>query len=105
MPGNGQPDPPSTLSKVLYRPLGVIGGVLGGLLAGALFKRTWKLVRRDDDPPKATDAGRGWREVLLAAAVEGAVFGGVKAAIDRAGATGFARVTGVWPGRTPAGKR
>ena len=25
-------------------------------------------------------------------------FGGVKALIDRAGATGFARLTGAWPG-------
>jgi hypothetical protein len=29
-----------------------------------------------------------------------AVFGVVKALIDRAGATGFARLTGVWPGKT-----
>jgi len=27
------------------------------------------------------------------------VFGGVKALIDRAGATGFAWLTGAWPGR------
>jgi hypothetical protein len=36
---------------------------------------------------------------VLAAAAEGAVFGGVKALIDRAGATGFAWLTGAWPGR------
>jgi hypothetical protein len=34
--------------------------------------------------------------------MQGAVFGGVKALIDRAGATGFARLTGVWPGETKA---
>jgi hypothetical protein len=37
---------------------------------------------------------------VLAAAAEGAVFGGVKALIDRAGATGFAWLTGAWPGRS-----
>ena len=31
-------------------------------------------------------------------AIQGAVFGAVKAVIDRAGATAFAWVTGVWPG-------
>ena len=30
--------------------------------------------------------------------VQGAVFGGVKAAVDRAGATGFSHLTGAWPG-------
>jgi hypothetical protein len=44
------------------------------------------------------DRNRSWSEILAAAAVEGAVFGAVKAAIDRAGATGFERATGTWPG-------
>jgi hypothetical protein len=93
------------LMRLLYRPVGIVGGVLGGMLAGALFKRMWTLARREAEPPKATDAQRSWREVLLAAAFQGAVFGGVKAAIDRAGATGFARATGVWPGATSVKRR
>jgi hypothetical protein len=84
--------------KLAYRPFGIVVGVLGGILAGALFKRAWKLAAQEGDPPKATDQDRGWIEVVSAAAVEGAVFGGVKAVIDRGGATGFARLTGVWPG-------
>jgi hypothetical protein len=48
--------------------------------------------------PKATDERRSWREVTAPAAAQGAVYGGVKALIDRAGATGFARLTGSWPG-------
>jgi hypothetical protein len=55
-------------------------------------------VAREDEAPEATDERRGWSEVIAAATVEGAVFGGVKAAVDRAGATGFARLTGAWPG-------
>jgi len=90
----------STMTKLAYRPIGMLGGLLAGLVAGALFKRVWKLAARESEPPKATDEMRGWREVVLAAAVEGAVFAGVKAAVDRAGAKGFAHATGVWPGRT-----
>ena len=38
------------------------------------------------------------REVVLAAAIQGAIFAATKAAIDRAGARGFTKVTGAWPG-------
>jgi hypothetical protein len=84
--------------RLLYRPFGLFVSVLGGLVAGAVFKRVWKSVAREEDAPNATDADKGWGEILAAGAVQGAVFGGVKAAVDRAGATGFAHLTGAWPG-------
>ena len=84
--------------KLLYKPFGLLLGVIGGLLAGAAFRQVWKRVGHDEDTPNATDRQRGWSEVVLAAMVEGAIFGGVKAAVDRAGASGYQRVTGVWPG-------
>jgi pectin methylesterase-like acyl-CoA thioesterase len=51
-----------------------------------------------ESAPQATDADRSWREVLLAAALQGATFGLVKAAVDRGAAEGTRQVTGVWPG-------
>jgi Protein of unknown function (DUF4235) len=57
-----------------------------------------KLGRYEDDAPKATDADRSWREVLLAATLQGAIFGLVKAAVDRGTAEGTCKVTGVSPG-------
>jgi Protein of unknown function (DUF4235) len=86
--------------KLLYKPVGLVFSVLGAMAAGALFKQLWRLSRGEEASPKATDQDRSWREALTAAAIEGAVFGLVKAAVDRGGATGFARVTGVWPGDT-----
>lgn len=84
--------------KLLYKPLGMLVSVLGGVIAGAIFKRVWKVAAREDDAPKATDAQRGWREVLLAAALQGAIFALVKAVIDRGAAEGIRKLTGVWPG-------
>ena len=84
--------------KLLYKPFGLVMGILGGLLAGKAFKRVWRLAGRQGDAPKPTDRDRGWSEVVLGAALQGAVFGGVKAVVDRAGASGYERVTGVWPG-------
>jgi hypothetical protein len=84
--------------KLIYKPWGALAGIIGGALAGALFKRVWKLVSGEDDTPTATDRRRSWTEIVLAAALEGAVYGAVKAAVDRGGAAGFEKATGTWPG-------
>ena len=86
--------------NALYKPFGLLFSVLGGILAGMLFKQVWRAVTHQDDSPDATDRDRGWGEIVSAAALQGAVFGTVKAVVDRAGATGFARATGTWPGET-----
>lgn len=85
-------------SKIVYKPVGLALGAVSGMAAGALFKQTWKMVGHDEDAPDATDEERSWREVLLAATLQGAIFAGVKAAVDRAGATAVRRLTGTWPG-------
>ena len=86
------------MAKALYTPFGVLFGVLGGLIGGAIFKQVWKLIRGEEDAPDARESERGWGEVLPAAALQGAIFAAVKAAVDRGGAKGFEKLTGVWPG-------
>lgn len=83
--------------KLAYKPLGMGVSILGGVAANYVFGRVWRSVSGEDEAPHATSEDYGWREVLLAAALQGAIFGLVKAAIDRAGATGFEKVTGTWP--------
>ncbi|MGW6862206.1 DUF4235 domain-containing protein [Streptomyces xanthophaeus] len=85
-------------SKITYRPVGLAFGAASGLIAGAAFKQAWKMVGHDDDAPDATDEHRTWKEVLIAAALQGAIFAVVKAAVDRAGAPATRRLTGTWPG-------
>jgi hypothetical protein len=84
--------------KVLYRPLSIVVSILGGLVAGTLFKQVWKRVAHEEDPPKPTEPERSWKEVVPAAALEGAVFGAVKAAVDRGSLKAFEKATGVWAG-------
>ncbi|WP_336206236.1 DUF4235 domain-containing protein [Nonomuraea sp. LPB2021202275-12-8] len=67
--------------------------LLSAALAAALFKRAWKMASGQDDAPDAEDLDRGWTEILLAAALQGALFGLVKAAVHRAGAQTFRRRT------------
>lgn len=80
-----------------YKPVGLLLGAVSGAVAGALFRQSWKLVTQEDDAPDATDKDRRWQEILLAAALQGAVFAVVKAAVDRGGAHAVERMTGKWP--------
>ena len=82
--------------KLLYKPLSLLISVLSGVLAGAIFKKVWQLAAGEDEAPEATDAQRGWREVLLAATLQGAIFALVKAAVDRGAAEGTRKLLGVW---------
>ena len=54
---------------------------------------------RHAGPPDARDPTRDWTEVLLAAALQGAIFALVRAAVDRAGAAGVGHAVGDWPTR------
>ena len=95
------------MSKLLYKPVGMLVGILGGMIARALFKQIWKVSTGEGEAPKATDARRSWREVLLAAALQGAIFAVVQATLDRATAEGTGKLTGDWPGEDagqPAGQ-
>ncbi len=87
----------STAKKIAYKPVGILMGMAAGAIAGAAFKQVWKLASGDDDTPNATDEDRGWVEILAAAALQGAIFAVVKAAVDRGGATGVRKFTGEWP--------
>ena len=81
--------------KILYRPLSLVVSVLGGILAGAVFKKVWAAVSGEEEAPEATSSPEySTKEVLLAAVIHGAIFAGVKAAVDRAGAKGFKKITG-----------
>ena len=87
------------MTKLTWKAISLLVSMLGGAAAGAIFKQAWKLARHEDEAPEATDAGRGWAEILLAAAVQGAIFGLVKAALDRGAAVSAQKLTGTWPGR------
>ncbi|MGW0753351.1 DUF4235 domain-containing protein [Streptomyces sp. NPDC002587] len=85
-------------SKIAYKPVGLALGAVSGMVAGAAFKQVWKVVEGDGDAPSATDEDRSWRQILIAAAIQGAIFAVVKAAVERSGAVATRRMTGIWPG-------
>jgi hypothetical protein len=85
------------MSKVLYQPLDLVVGVLGGMAARAVFRKVWQVSGGEAEAAKASDADRGWPEILLAAAVHGAVFAVVRAAVDRSAVKGARKLRETWP--------
>lgn len=78
-------------NKVAYESLSLVSGVLSGALAGAIFTRIWRAVSDADEAPEPTALDHNIREVLVAGALQGAVFGLVKAAMGRMTAKGYRR--------------
>ncbi|MGP3982282.1 DUF4235 domain-containing protein [Streptomyces sp. KR80] len=85
------------MGRVIYKVLATVAGLIGGMIAGAIFKAVWKHLPGQDQAPKATDEDATWRELLPAAALQGAISAGVRATVQRGGATGVRRLTGTWP--------
>jgi hypothetical protein len=85
------------MKKLIDKPVGLVAGAAAGALAGIVCKQIWRLIADEDEAPDATDPERTWTEILIAAALQGAIFAIVKAAVDRAGAQGVRKLTGTLP--------
>jgi len=83
--------------KLIYKPFAIVVGLLAGLLANKVFERVWGAFT-DEDPSDPDDRNATWPEVLIAAAVGGAILKVVQALVRRSGALAFERATGFWPG-------
>ena len=78
----------------------MVSSLIGGVVAGSVFKQVWRHATPGDqsDAPKALESEYRLREILIASAVQGAIFATTKALINRGGARVFQKLTGEWPG-------
>lgn len=89
------------ISKILFAPFATIGGLIAGLIGRRVFAAAWGLVD-DREPPKATDAQARWSRVVIALALQGAIFTASRGIVDRMLRKAFAHLTGFWPGQRRA---
>jgi hypothetical protein len=83
--------------KILFIPFSIVAGILSGLLGRKLFEQVWGLIDKEE-PPHPTHREASWGKLLAALAIEGAIFRMVRGLVDRGSRSGFAHMTGVWPG-------
>src|SRR6516225_9453714 len=86
------------MNKMLYKALGLLAGLLAGMLASAIVGKVWKLTPGHEEAPEAIDTRRSWGEILTAAALQGAIFAVIRAAVERATAASAEKLTGEQPG-------
>ncbi|MQA73951.1 MAG: DUF4235 domain-containing protein [Solirubrobacterales bacterium] len=85
------------MAKVLFIPVSVIGGLLAGLVGKKVFEQVWTMID-DEEPPEPEHRETNWPKLLIAMALEGAIFRAIKAVADHGARVGFYRATGAWPG-------
>jgi hypothetical protein len=86
------------MTKVLFLPFSVIGGFLAGKVATMIFERLWRVVD-DQASPEPDQRWAQWPKLVLALALEGAIFRTVRGGFDRGSRELFTRLTGAWPGK------
>ncbi|MBS1879009.1 MAG: DUF4235 domain-containing protein [Actinobacteria bacterium] len=83
--------------KLLFAPVGIGAGLVAGMLGKKAFERLWAAVD-DEDPPKPDQRGAPTVKLVVALAIEGAIFRVVKGMTDYGARRAFAGATGAWPG-------
>ena len=83
--------------KLLFIPFSVVGGLIAGFVGKKVFEQAWGVID-DEEPPQAEHRDVSFAKVLIAAALEGAIFRAVRAAADHQTRRVFAGLTGTWPG-------
>jgi Protein of unknown function (DUF4235) len=85
------------MTRIMFAPLSIAAGILAGLIGKWLFDFLWGRID-DQEAPEPSHLETRWPKVLLAAAMEGAIFRATRAATDRSARVAFYRATGSWPG-------
>jgi hypothetical protein len=83
--------------KFLFMPFSIVAGILAGFVGRKVFDQVWGLFD-EEEPPDAKHLEISWPKLILAAAVQGAIFRAVKEATDHGSRRAFMNLTGTWPG-------
>lgn len=83
--------------KLLFLPFSIIVGLIAGKLAEKVFDGIWRLFD-EEEAPEAEHREVPVVKLVLALAIEGAIFRAVRGLVDHSARRGFYNLTGTWPG-------
>ena len=83
--------------KFLFLPFSILAGILAGVVGRKVFDQVWGLFD-DEEPPDSKHLEISWPKLIVAGAIQGAIFRAVKEATDHGSRRAFMNLTGTWPG-------
>jgi hypothetical protein len=83
--------------KLLFIPFSVAAGLVAGFAGKKIFERVWGLID-DQEPPDSEHREISVGKMLVAAAIQGAIFRAVRKLVDHQSRRAFAGALGTWPG-------
>ena len=85
------------MGKLIFLPFSIGGGLLAGLIGRKLFEVIWGVID-DEEAPKPEHREISMAKLVIALAIEGALFALIRGLVDHGSRHAFTRVTGSWPG-------
>ncbi|MFL5895272.1 MAG: DUF4235 domain-containing protein [Thermoleophilaceae bacterium] len=83
--------------KFLFLPFSIVSGLIAGFLSKKIFDGAWALFD-DEEAPEAEHKEISIVKLVLALAIEGAIFRAVRGLVDHGARKSFYNLTGSWPG-------
>jgi hypothetical protein len=84
--------------KFLFLPISIIGGLIAGQIGSRIFDAVWGLID-EEEPPDSKHREVSVAKMLIAAAVQGAIFRATRKLVDHQSRKAFAGALGTWPGQ------
>jgi hypothetical protein len=85
------------MGKLMFLPVSIGTGLLAGLIGKKTFQLIWGVID-DEEAPKAEHRYISVPKLVVALAIEGALFALIRGLVDHGSRHAFARATGAWPG-------
>jgi hypothetical protein len=83
--------------KFLFLPFSIAAGIVAGFLSKKLFTAIWGAID-DEEPPSSEHREIDLKKMLLAEALQGAIFRTTRKLVDYEARQAFLRTVGTWPG-------
>ena len=83
--------------KLLFIPFSIVAGLLAGTVGKKLFEAVWGAID-DAEPPSSEHRDIDLKKMLIAEALQGAIFRVTRKLVDHEARRAFASTVGTWPG-------